>query len=100
MQSSSWSPGVPATSQPSGFVPGQSLAPTTNVELSLSCNKLEDMDVFSKSDPFCVLYIKDNRRGGGWLCLDRTETIDNTLEPHWQKKFILQYKFEERQMLK
>ena len=97
MQSSNWQPsGGPETG--GGFVPGQSVAPTTTVELSLTCSKLEDMDVFSKSDPFCVLYIKDSTRG--WLCLDRTETIDNTLEPHWQKKFILQYKFEERQMLK
>ena len=101
MQSSSWqSSAGPATQQP-GFVPGQSVAPTTNVELSMTCSKLEDMDVFSKSDPFCVLYIKDtSSRTGGWRCLDRTETIDNTLEPHWQKKFILQYKFEERQVLR
>jgi len=101
MQSSSWQTSAgPATQQP-GFVPGQSVAPTTNVELSMTCSKLEDMDVFSKSDPFCVLYIKDNSsRTGGWRCLDRTETIDNTLEPHWQKKFILQYKFEERQILR
>ena len=93
---SGWSPGSGPSSQ---FTPGSAAAtPASTVELSISCTHLTDMDVFSKSDPFCVLYIKDNTRG--WLCVDRTETIDNTLEPHWQKKFILQYKFEERQMLK
>ena len=100
MQSSSWQPSAGPATQGAGFAPGQSVAPTTTVELSMNCSKLEDMDVFSKSDPFCVLYVKENGRTGAWRCIDRTETIDNTLEPHWQKKFILQYKFEERQMLR
>ena len=79
------------------FTPGQALAPTSTVELSISCNELADMDVFSKSDPFCVLYIKDGDR---WLLVDKTETIDNTLNPVFQKKFILQFRFEERQLLR
>jgi len=81
------------------FTPGQSLAPVSTVELSLRCKDLADMDLFSKSDPFCVLYIRD-LKSGEWICLDRTETIDNNLHPEWQKKFVLQYKFEERQLLK
>ena len=41
------------------FTPGQATAmPTSTVELSLQCANLADMDVFSKSDPFCVLYMK------------------------------------------
>jgi hypothetical protein len=55
------------------------------------------MDVFSKSDPFCLLYMKD---GDSWLLVDRTETIDNTLDPVFQKKFVLEYRFEERQLLR
>lgn len=88
--------------QPPGqndFSPGQSVVPVTTVELSIRGQDLADMDLFSKSDPFCVLYIRDSKTKG-WICLDRTETIDNTLHPEWQKKFILQYKFEERQLLK
>ena len=85
--------------QDGNFVPGQCLAPMSTVELSLKGKDLADMDLFSKSDPFCVLYIKDSK-SGGWICIDRTETIDNTLHPEWQKKFVLQYKFEERQLLK
>ena len=34
------------------------------------------------------------------MWLDRTETIDNTLNPVWEKKFILLYKFEAKQMLR
>ena len=33
--------------------------PTTSVELAISCNNLADMDTFSKSDPFAVLYLQD-----------------------------------------
>ena len=104
------------------FTPGQATAmPTSTVELSLQCANLADMDVFSKSDPFCVLYMKvrllrtsirwdlinvycqESSGGGGpdrWLCVDKTETIDNTLNPLWEKKFILLYKFEIRQVLR
>jgi len=81
------------------FSPGQAMVPTSTVEISISCSQLEDMDVFSKSDPFCVLYVKDSK-SKQWHCFGKTETIDNTLEPHFQKKFILTYKFEERQLLK
>ena len=102
------------------FTPGQATAmPTSTVELSLQCANLADMDVFSKSDPFCVLYMKVRllrtsfwrdliivhclESSGGpdrWLCVDKTETIDNTLNPLWEKKFILLYKFEVKQMLR
>lgn len=37
---------------------------TTKVELTISCEKLMDMDVFSKSDPLCALYI--NTSGSQW----------------------------------
>ena len=35
----------------------------------------------------------------GILCI-RTETIDNTLNPHWAKKIILDFQFERRQMIR
>jgi len=73
--------------------------PTSSVEVSISCKNLADMDTFSKSDPFAVLYLQDARTGG-WSCQGRTETIDNTLDPQWAKKFVLNYQFETRQLLK
>ena len=36
----------------------------------------------------------------GWVELGRTETITDSLNPRWQTKFTLDYKFEEKQMLR
>lgn len=36
----------------------------SKVELTISCDNLLDMDVFSKSDPLCVLYL--NTSGSHW----------------------------------
>jgi len=59
--------------QPS-FTPGMSSMPTSSVEVSISCKNLADMDTFSKSDPFAVLYIKDisSRRENRRLVLPGT----------------------------
>uniref|UniRef100_A0A8B9I8J4 Copine family member 9 n=1 Tax=Anser brachyrhynchus TaxID=132585 RepID=A0A8B9I8J4_9AVES len=48
------------------------------------------MDTFSKSDP------------GGWQgrAFGRTEVIDNTLNPDFVRKFVLDYYFEEKQNLR
>ena len=37
--------------------------PPTSVELAISCRNLADMDTFSKSDPFAVLYLQDPKTG-------------------------------------
>ena len=36
--------------------------PKTQIEIRVSCNKLKDADIRlrSKSDPFCVMYMKTN----------------------------------------
>jgi len=36
----------------------------TKVELTISCENLMDMDIFSKSDPLCALYISAS--GSHW----------------------------------
>ena len=38
--------------------------PVSKVEVRVSCDKLMDKDVTSKSDPCCLLYMKT---GGKWL---------------------------------
>uniref|UniRef100_A0A8C0UDE1 Copine family member 9 n=1 Tax=Cyanistes caeruleus TaxID=156563 RepID=A0A8C0UDE1_CYACU len=54
-----------------------------------SPRNLLDMDTFSKSDP------------GGWQSqFGRTEVIDNTLNPDFVRKFVLDYYFEEKQNLR
>ncbi|XP_025048738.1 LOW QUALITY PROTEIN: copine-9 [Alligator sinensis] len=60
---------------------------------------LLDMDTFSKSDPVVVLYVQ----GTGdkdWREFGRTEVIDNTLNPDFVRKFVLDYYFEEKQNLR
>ncbi|XP_062373585.1 copine-8 isoform X2 [Sardina pilchardus] len=73
--------------------------PATKVEITVSCRNLLDMDTFSKSDPICVLYSQavGNKE---WREFGRTEVIDNTLNPDFVRKFILDYFFEERQNLR
>ncbi|PSN39199.1 hypothetical protein C0J52_17872 [Blattella germanica] len=67
------------------FVPGSAGVPTSEVELTISCRNLLDCDVFSKSDPFCITYLK-NIQQMGWQEIARTETIMNTLNPDFVKK--------------
>lgn len=52
--------------------------PFSQVELSISCNRLKDLDHFSKSDPAVFLYEKKLNE---WIKLGRTEVIDNNLNP-------------------
>ncbi|XP_039890961.1 copine-8 isoform X3 [Simochromis diagramma] len=68
-------------------------------KLLQECRNLLDRDTFSKSDPICVLYTQamGNRE---WREFGRTEVIDNTLNPDFVRKFILDYFFEERQNLR
>uniref|UniRef100_A0A6Q2YHF1 Copine-3 n=1 Tax=Esox lucius TaxID=8010 RepID=A0A6Q2YHF1_ESOLU len=63
-----------------------------------SCESLLDMDLFSKSDPMCVLLI--NTAGSQWYEVGRTETVKNCLSPKFAKKFIIDYYFELVQRLK
>ncbi|CAG01174.1 unnamed protein product, partial [Tetraodon nigroviridis] len=81
------------------FDPLNASIPATKVEITVSCRNLLDRDTFSKSDPICVLYTQGmgNRE---WREFGRTEVIDNTLNPDFVRKFILDYFFEERQNLR
>uniref|UniRef100_A0A8C2IE58 Copine-8 n=1 Tax=Cyprinus carpio TaxID=7962 RepID=A0A8C2IE58_CYPCA len=81
------------------FDPLNATIPATKVEITVSCRNLLDRDTFSKSDPICVLYTQGigNKE---WREFGRTEVIDNTLNPDFVRKFILDYFFEERQNLK
>ncbi|KAJ8041877.1 Copine-8 [Holothuria leucospilota] len=73
--------------------------PATKVELSVTCRKLRDMDVLSKSDPMCVLFIK-TLGSEEYKEVGRTEVIDNNLNPNFVRKFLVDYFFEEVQHLK
>lgn len=81
------------------FDPVNASIPATKVEITVSCRNLLDMDTFSKSDPICVLYT-EGMGNKEWRECGRTEVIDNTLNPDFVRKFILDYFFEERQNLR
>ncbi|XP_066060013.1 copine-5 isoform X4 [Chamaea fasciata] len=78
---------------------GPAPIPATRVELTVSCRQLLDRDTFSKSDPVCVLYTQCPG-SHQWREFGRTEVIDNSLNPDFLHKFVLDYCFEERQNLR
>ena len=91
-------PSAPPPGSP-GFNPNaaSSTLPTSTVELSVKCTDLADKDLMSKSDPICVLFMQ---KQGQWYEIGRTEMIKDSLNPSWEKRFIVDYSFEERQMMR
>ncbi|XP_037082721.1 copine-8-like, partial [Pollicipes pollicipes] len=81
------------------FSGGSARTPTSQIELTLSCRNLADMDVFSKSDPFIVVYVAS---GGSdaWQEYKRTEIIYDNLNPDFATKVVVTYHFEEQQRLR
>ena len=90
-------PSAPSAPGGPGFQPGSNSLPTSTVEVSVRCTNLADKDLMSKSDPICVMFMQ---RQGKWFEIGRTEMIKDTLNPSWEKKFIVDYSFEERQVIK
>ncbi|XP_014888301.1 copine-9-like [Poecilia latipinna] len=81
------------------FDPLNTRVPATKIEVTVSCRSLLDVDTFSKSDPVVVLYVQ----GVGtkeWREFGRTEVIDNTRNPDFVRKFVLDFFFEEKQNLR
>lgn len=56
-------------------------------ELSLSCSDIPRMDLMSKSDPFCFLYVREGENC--WKKVFKTETIHDTHACKWLKKYFL-----------
>lgn len=73
--------------------------PTTLIEMSLSAVNLINADVLSKSDPFCILRMKESWQDR--FCeIGRTERIKDNLNPQWMKKFLINYNFESTQKMR
>eukprot|EP01043_Picozoa_sp_COSAG02_P069651 COSAG02_NODE_12020_length_1612_cov_1.419696_2_plen_105_part_00 len=79
-----------------GAVP-QGGEPTSEVELSIECTGLRDMDTLSKSDPMCVAYALEGDR---WTRLGSTEIIWDNLNPKFATTFEVRYYFEREQQFK
>ncbi|KAG4072311.1 hypothetical protein HA402_004243 [Bradysia odoriphaga] len=76
-----------------------SAACTSQIEMTLSCQNLLNCDVMSKSDPFCIVQMREPWQGN-YFEVGRTEMIDDNLNPEWVKKFILNYNFETIQKIR
>uniref|UniRef100_A0A8C7NBZ3 Copine VIII n=2 Tax=Oncorhynchus TaxID=8016 RepID=A0A8C7NBZ3_ONCKI len=78
------------------FDPFTAAIPATKVELTVSCFSFCFLPLLLT---VCVLYTQgiSNRE---WREFSRTEVIDNTLNPDFVRKFLLDYFFEERQNLR
>ena len=48
------------------------------LDIYIRCTELSQVDQFSKSDPLCVLFLKNM---GQWCEYGRTESIPNNLNP-------------------
>ncbi|XP_029912078.1 copine-9-like isoform X1 [Myripristis murdjan] len=81
------------------FDPLNTRVPATKIEVTVSCRSLLDVDTFSKSDPVVVLYVQAVGTKE-WREFGRTEVIDNTLNPDFVRKFVLDFFFEEKQNLR
>lgn len=73
--------------------------PTTQIEMTISCRNLLNRDITSKSDPFCVVKMKEPWQNR-YPEIGRTESIRDNLNPEWVKKFLINYSFETIQKLK
>lgn len=70
-----------------------------NIELSISARNLINLDILSKSDPQCRVYIRTSTKEE-YEEIGKTEVINDDLNPNWLEKVLLEYKFQESQFLK
>ena len=57
------------------------------------------MDILSKSDPECHVFIRDSKNKN-YSLIGKTECINNNLNPEFTKHFTIDYFFEKEQFLK
>ena len=69
------------------------------VQLYISCRKLKDLDVFSKSDPVVHLHLW-NDQTRSWVKYGETEVMNNNLNPDFKRQFEVLYSFEKQQKLR
>lgn len=73
--------------------------PTSQVELTLSARNLLNTDILSKSDPYCIVSMKELWQNK-YYEIARTEMIKDSLNPQWVKKVFVNYSFESIQRIR
>ena len=69
------------------------------VELHISCRKLKNLDILTKSDPQVIMYIQ-NEKSKQWVQFGKTELINDNLNPDFIQYFTVAYQFEKHQRLR
>ena len=69
------------------------------VQLFISCRKLKDLDIISKTDPQVFVYVKEANQKA-YTLIGKSEIISNSLNPDFTKSFIVNYHFEREQFLR
>jgi len=82
------------------YNPGGVGEPTDKVSIHISCQNLADLDIITKSDPICHVFMKENKKDVNWFKLGETEPIENNLNPVFVTSFEINFYFEREQMLK
>ena len=72
---------------------------STKLELFISARDLQNKDTFSKSDPFCLVSLQP-AGSTAYSDIDRTEVVQDNLNPDWQKTITMDFFFETKQSLK
>ena len=78
---------IPYLNQPKGHLAKPAATPFKN------------MDIFSKSDPLCVIFEKA-QDSDEWFEIGRTEFIKDTLNPDFEKAIDIDFFFEKSQLLR
>lgn len=73
--------------------------PTSQLELTLSARNLLNTDILSKSDPYCIVTMRESWQDQ-YYEIARTEMIKDTLSPQWVRKVVVNYSFESIQRIR
>jgi hypothetical protein len=70
----------------------------SQVELSISCKNLKNLEHLTKDDPEVVVFTKDS--SGNWIEVGRTEKVIHNLNPIFTKPVAMSYFFEKVQPMR
>jgi len=68
------------------------------VELHISCRKLKNLDILTKSDPQVTMFVQNDKKK--WLPYGKTELIMDNLNPDFATYLTIAYQFEKHQRLR
>lgn len=80
--------GIEGLTKQQAFIVETGLARGAKLELSLGCSEIPRMDIMSKSDPFCIVYLRSG--ADCWDKIGMTETVYDADACDWIKKFYIE----------